>query len=177
MYLKQPFTNFVFISPVHSVLNRDTINVFRFTTHQNNSRPGFQMDLIPYGGGVNPSWDMGTYLASFEKSQEWEILENSTERYERSKDVGVLLKFSEKVALKFTLEVKRRPGYTTHLLMLPCVFLGSMTVIVFCLPPERPDRHTLGKYTRETIAESPSHMGRNRPVHNDVIKWKHFPRY
>ena len=90
-------------------------------------------------------WDLETYLASFQKSQEWEIVENVTERFEKSRDVGVLLKFSRRVALRFTITAQRRLGYTCHLLMLPCVFLGCMTLVVFCLPPERPDRHTLGK--------------------------------
>ena len=72
-------------------------------------------------------------------------------RFKQSRDVGVLLKFSRRVALRFTLTVQRRLGYTCHLLMLPCVFLGCMTLVVFCLPPERPDRHTLSKFAlRET---------------------------
>ena len=49
------------------------------------------------------------------------------------------------IRCRFTLTLQRRKGYLAHLLMLPCVFLVCMNLIVFCLPPERPDRHTLGK--------------------------------
>ena len=44
------------------------------------------MDLIPYG---QSSWDLETYLASFKKSQEWEIVSNIT-----GKIIFLLIHFS-----------------------------------------------------------------------------------
>ena len=55
-----------------------------------------------------------------------------------------MLKFSRRPALLFKLDLQRRAGYKGYLLMLPCVFLSSMTLVVFWMPPERPDRNTLG---------------------------------
>ena len=118
-------------------------------------RYSWQLNIEAYSRGA---LDLETYLASFEKSQEWEITKNATERFESSRDAGMMLKFSRRVALRFTLGVRRRLGYTGHLLMLPCVLLGCMSLVVFCLPPERPDRHTLGKYSTLSIScvNSPS---------------------
>ena len=95
-------------------------------------------------------WDLETYLGSFKESQEWAIAMNTTQRFEKSRDVGVLLKFSRRTALRFSLTLSRRLGYTCHLLMMPCIFLVSMTLVVFCLPPERPDRHSLGEWFNNT---------------------------
>jgi len=115
----------------------------RHTCHmwfQSMARFSWQMDLWPYGKNA---LDLSTYIASFKESQEWEIQENSTERFTESRGVGVMLKFSRRVALRFSITVQRRQGYTCHLLMLPCVLLGCLTLVIFLLPPERPDRHTL----------------------------------
>ena len=144
------FQGAVFWSPQRMFQSACLLDVTNFpydrhTCHmwfQSMARYSWQLDIWPYG---QSPWDLETYLASFKKSQEWEIIQNFTERYEKSRDVGVLLKFSRRVALRFTLTVQRRLGYTCHLLMMPCVFLGCMTLVVFCLPPERPDRHTLGE--------------------------------
>ena len=46
--------------------------------------------------------------------------------------------------LTFTLELRRRMVFSTYILTLPCVFLACITLVVFCLPPERPDRTSLG---------------------------------
>lgn len=88
-------------------------------------------------------WDLQTYLASYKESQGWEIVMNKTDKFDANRRPGLILKFSKRVTLLFSLTVNRRPGYTCHLLMLPCVFLGALTLVVFCLPPERPDRITL----------------------------------
>ena len=44
---------------------------------------------------------------------------------------------------RFTLTLKRRPGFRARFLIIPCVVLGCLSVLVFALPPERPDRHTI----------------------------------
>ena len=72
------------------------------------------------------------------------ILRFSSPWYRRFFKVRAIVKWTT-IRCRFTLTLQRRKGYLAHLLMLPCVFLVCMNLIVFCLPPERPDRHTLGK--------------------------------
>ncbi len=55
--------------------------------------------------------------------------------------------FSHRRTLRFSLTLKRRAGFQAYLLTLPCVVLGGLSVLVFSLPPERPDRHALGEYS------------------------------
>ena len=121
---------------------------YPFDTHvcdlwfQAMSRYSMQMDIQPYP--VSP-WDLNTYLTSYKQSQEWGISDNSTTRYSASRKAGVLLKFSKRVSLRFSLTITRKSGYTGLLLMVPCVFLGCTTLVIFWLPPDRPDRITLGR--------------------------------
>ena len=49
------------------------------------------------------------------------------------------------VTLTFSLQMKRKLVFSTFILTLPCIFLAFMTLVVFWLPPERPDRTGLGK--------------------------------
>ena len=51
------------------------------------------------------------------------------------------------VTLTFSLQMKRKLVFSTFILTLPCIFLAFMTLVVFWLPPERPDRTGLGKYS------------------------------
>ena len=76
--------------------------------------------------------------------QEWEILTNSSERVRRPREGDVILMYSQRVSLKFTLSLRRRLGFTALLVMLLCVFLSFLIPLIFCLPPERPDRHMIG---------------------------------
>ncbi len=36
--------------------------------------------------------------------------------------------------------------FASYILTLPCVFLACLTLVVFWLPPDRPDRTALGKH-------------------------------
>ena len=47
--------------------------------------------------------------------------------------------------LSFELILQRKMVFSSYILTMPCVFLASLTLIVFCLPPERPDRTGLGR--------------------------------
>ena len=47
--------------------------------------------------------------------------------------------------LSFELHMQRKMVFSSYILTLPCVFLACLTLVVFCLPPERPDRTGLGK--------------------------------
>ena len=48
------------------------------------------------------------------------------------------------VTLTFSLQMKRKLVFSTFILTLPCIFMAVMTLVVFWLPPERPDRTGLG---------------------------------
>jgi hypothetical protein len=50
------------------------------------------------------------------------------------------------VTLTFTLALKRKLVFSSFILTLPCIFLACMTLVVFWLPPERPDRTSLGEW-------------------------------
>ena len=46
--------------------------------------------------------------------------------------------------LSFTLKLQRKVTFSSYMLTLPCIFLASLTLVVFWLPPDRPDRTGLG---------------------------------
>ncbi len=48
--------------------------------------------------------------------------------------------------LTFELVLRRKMVLSTYMLTMPCIFLASLTLVVFWLPPERPDRTALGTY-------------------------------
>ena len=89
------------------------------------------------------------------ESTEWEITYKSESRriqyYDCCDDPYVILTFS--------LEMKRKLVFSSFILTLPCIFLACMTLVVFWLPPERPDRTSLGTYSKtlEDILVSRSH--------------------
>ena len=49
------------------------------------------------------------------------------------------------VVLEFSLEMRRKMVFSSYILTLPCVFLAFLTLVVFWLPADRPDRTSLGK--------------------------------
>ncbi len=105
------------------------------------------MDLQPYQTSAgSTSFDLDTYLSDFKKADEWEIINNFSKRVRRPIEEGEKLMFSRKVTLRFTLEIRRRVGFTAYLLFVPCIVLGCMSILVFVLPPERPDRHAIGLF-------------------------------
>ena len=88
--------------------------------------------------------DKGCFV--LQRADEWEIVGNDSERIRWPKEqYNEMLMFSKRVTLRFSLTLKRRAGFQAYLLTLPCVVLGSLSVLVFSLPPERPDRHALGE--------------------------------
>ena len=50
------------------------------------------------------------------------------------------------IVLTFDLEMERKMSFTSYILTLPCIFLACLTLVVFWLPAERPDRTSLGRY-------------------------------
>ena len=53
------------------------------------------------------------------------------------------------VVLAFTLIMRRKMVFSTYILTLPCVFLATLTLLVFWLPPDRPDRTSLGTCSKD----------------------------
>ena len=46
--------------------------------------------------------------------------------------------------MTFTLVMSRKIVFFTYILMLPCLILTMLTLLIFWLPPERPDKTSLG---------------------------------
>lgn len=100
-----------------------------------------ELNLQPY---EKSPLDLTTYLSSFKESQEWHIAANTTEALEGSRHVGVMLKYSRRPALRFSLTLERRASFSALLLLVPAMCLGVLTLLVYSIPPDRPDRTGLG---------------------------------
>ncbi len=50
--------------------------------------------------------------------------------------------------LTYQIVLRRKLVFFTYILLLPCIFLTMLTMVIFWLPPERPDKTTLGKCSR-----------------------------
>ena len=68
----------------------------------------------------------------------WEVVNVTAVREESPPDNPTF------VMLMFQIHMKRKHVFSTYILTLPCVFLAALTLVVFCLPPDRPDRTSLG---------------------------------
>ena len=93
-----------------------------------------------------PGFDLETQLTGFQESDQWEITSNTSEVVSSPATRGEILVFSRRRSIRLQLGLKRRPGFTAYILTVPCVVLSGMTLIVFLLPQERPDRHMIGLY-------------------------------
>lgn len=76
-----------------------------------------------------------TLLYLFQESSEWDIIKTEAIRLDPD---GIAV-------LSFELHMQRKMVFSSYILTLPCVFLACLTLVVFCLPPERPDRTGLGE--------------------------------
>ena len=87
-------------------------------------------------GGI----DLSTFRADHRETTSWEILNITGKRQ-------LLPSESEEpnyAVLMFDIYLERKMVFSTYILTLPCVFLTMLTLVVFWLPPERPDRTALG---------------------------------
>ena len=69
---------------------------------------------------------------------EWDITNASTHIVEE--EGGFII-------IQINIYLTRKLVFSSYILTLPCIFLAFLTLVVFCLPPERPDRTGLGKYS------------------------------
>ncbi|ELU16436.1 hypothetical protein CAPTEDRAFT_53229, partial [Capitella teleta] len=82
-------------------------------------------------------WHLGDLemLSEYQEASEWKIVEIKLNDV-NTENLGNSL-------LKCTVVLKRKTVFFTFILILPCVFLTMLTLVVFWLPPERPDKTTL----------------------------------
>lgn len=83
--------------------------------------------------------DLSTYQSDFKDGSVWDIYEvhanKEVKGSKNSKQFSIVI---------FYLNMKRRIVFSTYILTLPCIFLACLTLVVFWLPPDRPDRTSLG---------------------------------
>ena len=115
-----------------------------------------------------PGFDLETQLSGFRESDEWEVLSNKSEVIRYPSDEGETLVFSNKISLRLSLSLKRRAGFIAYLLTVPCVVLSGMTLMVFVLPQERPDRHVIG------MCVLPSEIMMSSSASNILLLWDLF---
>ncbi len=87
----------------------------------------------------NQGIDLGTFESDYKESCAWDIVNNTAERKALPEESPAY------VVLGFKLTMRRKMVFSTYILTLPCIFLACLTMVVFCLPPDRPDRTSLGK--------------------------------
>ena len=90
---------------------------------------------------VSAGIDLSTFQSDYKDSSGWDIVNVTAQRK---------IMPSEKedpnfIVLTFDINMKRKMVFSTYILTLPCVFLACLTLVVFWLPPDRPDRTMLGK--------------------------------
>ena len=98
------------------------------------THPAREIDLRLASGGL----DLSTFEADFHESRTWDVKHHISRRVHPGNQ-------DEYPVLYFTLVMERRLVFSSYILTLPCIFLAFLTLVVFCLPAERPDRTALGK--------------------------------
>ncbi|CAD5112799.1 DgyrCDS2009 [Dimorphilus gyrociliatus] len=79
--------------------------------------------------------DLSTFQSDYKDSSEWDIVNPEAEkRYLPGNQTNAF------AVITFTLTMQRKVMFSTYILTLPCVFLALLTLVVFWLPPDRPDR-------------------------------------
>ncbi len=89
-----------------------------------------------------PGIDLSTFHADFRDTSQWAITNTvaGQEVLPTGEDGGP---YYSVIIVKMAL--KRNLVFASYILTLPCVFLACLTLVVFWLPPDRPDRTALGK--------------------------------
>ena len=82
-------------------------------------------------------------LREYIPSSEWDVLNTSATRHIRRYPFFDTDPYPE---LIFSLTLKRQSTFYIYLLVLPCILLSCLTLVLFWIPPQRPDRTAVGKY-------------------------------
>ena len=81
-------------------------------------------------------------MREFVESSEWDVMHTSAEKHVR---VYPCCPDEPYPDLTFYLTLRRRTAFYVYVLILPSVLLSSLTLVLFWIPPQRPDRTSLGK--------------------------------
>ncbi len=91
---------------------------------------------------MNPAGiDLSTFHRDHKESSIWDVWNITADR--------VLMPASPTTSfavLTFEINMRRRLVFSSYMLTMPPVFLACITLVVFWLPPERPDRTSLGEF-------------------------------
>ena len=103
------------------------------------THPRSEVDLeMGYPTGI----DLSTFQSDHRDSCAWEILNVTGQRQVMPSEESD----PSYTVLTFDISMKRKLVFSSYILTLPCVFLACLTLVVFWLPPDRPDRTALGKF-------------------------------
>lgn len=94
--------------------------------------------------------DLSTFQSDFKDGSGWDIYKVHAER----KVKGEGEKVPKFTIVTFELYMRRKMVFSSYILTLPCVFLACLTLVVFWLPPDRPDRTSLGKFIQKKEANT-----------------------
>ena len=98
----------------------------------------FQVDVsMAFPTGI----DLSTFQSDYLESSDWHI-QNATAEKKILPSVNDTPNYG---VLSFEINMKRKLVFSSYILTLPCVFLACLTLVVFWLPPDRPDRTALGE--------------------------------
>ncbi len=91
---------------------------------------------MAFQGGI----DLSTFQSDYLESSDWEINSTVAEKKVLPHENDT----NSYAVLTFQLSMSRKLVFASYILTLPCVFLACLTLVVFWLPPDRPDRTALG---------------------------------
>ena len=82
------------------------------------------------------------WTEQFNNSTEWELVNNTAERTELKYDCCP----HPFVEVTYHLALKRRVTFHIRLVLVPTAILSALTLFIFFIPPNRPDRTVMGEY-------------------------------
>ena len=74
-------------------------------------------------------------------NSEWDIVENVAEKVTKFYPC-CSAPYSD---IRFTLKLQRKVTFTMRLILIPSIILSVMSLLIFWIPPQRPDRTSSGK--------------------------------
>ena len=95
--------------------------------------------------------DLSTFRSDHKETAIWDVYNVTANRVPM--DAGHNTSFA---VLTFEINMRRKLSFSSYMLTMPPVFLACITLVVFWLPPERPDRTALGKNSNPCIVCIPT---------------------